>query len=155
VKINKFFSEVKLESRDTAIELASKIGISIPPDYISFRALIGGIRLDQVDPFLVLHPFSKKLALAEFSHFHDYDAIYHHQKRILDFPEYTEYEHEKKKSLLRIGSCEEQVDIFMGYGKNNLNVVYIYIVEEGLLEEVGNLENFINNYLVAYSEEFL
>ena len=155
MEINKEFSEVKLEPPDSANELNLETGIEIPSDYILFRSLIGGIRLKGEYPYLVINPMYSNKALAEFSHFYDYENIYYHQKRILDHPEYVEYTHEKEKSILLIGVCEEQVEIFIGYGKDNLNKVFIYIIEEDMLKEIGDLEFFINEYLVEYSEELI
>jgi len=73
-----------------------------------------------------LHPDGSGYELAEFSHFYNYKRLYEHQTKIKrDLNDYVNKK-EIDNKIMRIGCCEEQVRIYIGYGDKNYNKVYIY-----------------------------
>lgn len=144
---NKRFDELKRESE---IEFRDKINIDIPDEYKVFKSKYGDFKISGQPPYLLLYQLEPKKSIGEFNSFSSYTSILH---RLEQRTKYSEYKFEIDKELMLIGTCEEQVDIYMGYGKTNYQIVYIYDWEMANLIEVGSLTTLINSYIVEYDSE--
>ena len=147
MNIKNLFENPKIESIKVALSYEAKMNLIIPSDYKDFRATIGGIYFKSEHSRLVLDPEGSGYEIAEFSRFYDYKSVYEHQMDLKnDLQDYVNKK-EIENKIMRVACCEEQVRIYIGYGEKNLNKVYIYILEEDILKEIGSLADFVNDYL--------
>jgi hypothetical protein len=154
MKLNKIFDEIELESKDFAYDVEMQIGINIPKDYIVFREKYGGITFhSEYGPALILDSIDESCAICGFYKFINYSDL----KQIFQIIKSDEngfYKEVNSRKLLRIGNCEGQFEIYIGYGENNYNQIFLYLVEDLEFREYGTLENFINNWIVEYDDKY-
>ncbi len=154
MELNKKFEKIEIESVQVATAIEKQIGIKIPLDYVEFREKFGGLFIDGVKgPALILDPINPNCAICGFYKFINFNDL-KIEYDIVKLDEYGIYKNVNKNKLLRIGYCEGQYEIYIGYGDDNYNQIFLYLVEDGDFRAYGTLENFINNWIVEYDEKY-
>lgn len=154
MELNKKFEKIEIESVQVATAIEKQIGINIPSDYTVFRAKYGGITIEGTEgPALILdlnNPNSAICGLYKFYNFYDLSIEFTRIKK----DENRTHHSINDQKLLPIGFGEGQYEIYIGYGDDNYNQIFLYLVEDGDFRAYGTLENFINNWIVEYDEKY-